>query len=405
MTSSRLVAVAWASILKNKMRTALTVLGIIIGVGAVIVMVAIGQGAKSEIQRRIDALGSNMIVITPGATSAGGVSQGAGTSSRLTLDDAAALARETTLLTATSPVVVTMSQIVGGAGNWRAPINGVSPDYLDIRAWSLASGRFFDDADVRSTRKVAVIGSTVANNLFPGQDPVGATIRVRNEPFSVIGVLSSKGQTAQGYDQDDIVLAPYTTVQYRLAGHTFITQILGSTTAKADIAPAEAEATGILRQTHKLTPFDSSDFTVRNQADLADAAEGTARVMTFLLAAIASVSLVVGGIGIMNIMLVSVTERTHEIGIRMAIGARGSDVLRQFLVESMVMSVVGGVIGVALGYAGASIVAHATGWTTAIAPEMVAVAIGFSAAVGIFFGYYPARRAAALDPIQALRYE
>ena len=405
MKATRLIGIAWQSILKNTLRTLLTMLGIIIGVGAVIVMVAIGQGAKAQIQQRIDNLGTNLIVITPGATTTGAVSQGAGTSTRLTLDDAAALKRESTLLTGVSPIVATFAQVVGGLGNWRTGINGVSPDYATIRDWGLSTGRFFDDNDVRSMRKVAVLGKTVADNLFPDQDPVGAELRIRNVPFEIIGVLAAKGQTAQGSDQDDVILAPYTTVQTRLSGRTFIPQILGSTAAKEEIPDAQQEVTGILRQAHKLAGGENPDFTVRNQNDLAEAAQGTAQVMTLLLAAIAGISLLVGGIGIMNIMLVSVTERTREIGIRLAIGARGTDVMTQFLVESVVMSVTGGLIGVALGFVGAAVVQRITGWGTVIAPEMVGVAIGFSAAVGIFFGFYPARKAAALDPIQALRYE
>jgi putative ABC transport system permease protein len=405
MQATRLIQIAAKSIFKNKMRTLLTMLGIIIGVGAVIVMVAIGQGAKTQIQQRIDNLGTNMIVVTPGASTAGGVSQGAGTSNRLTLDDAEALDRESTLLTAVSPVVVTMTQAVGGQGNWRTVINGVSVDYPVIRDWTVVSGRFFDQTDLRSMRKVAVIGQTVARNLFPDQDPVGAQIRLRNVPFEIIGVLTEKGQTAQGSDQDDVILAPYTTVQTRLSGRNFIPQILASTATKEDIPAAQQEARGILRETHKLASYENDDFTVRNQSDLAAAAQGTTEVMTLLLAAIASISLLVGGIGIMNIMLVSVTERTREIGIRLAIGARGLDVLTQFLVESIVMSVIGGVIGIGVGFAGSAVLQRITGWGTVISPAMVGVAIGFSAAVGIFFGFYPARKAAALDPIEALRYE
>jgi putative ABC transport system permease protein len=405
MQATRLIQIAAKSIFKNKMRTLLTMLGIIIGVGAVIVMVAIGQGAKTQIQQRIDNLGTNMIVVTPGASTAGGVSQGAGTSNRLTLDDAEALDRESTLLTAVSPVVVTMTQAVGGQGNWRTVINGVSVDYPVIRDWTVVSGRFFDQTDLRSMRKVAVIGQTVARNLFPDQDPVGAQIRLRNVPFEIIGVLTEKGQTAQGSDQDDVILAPYTTVQTRLSGRNFIPQILASTATKEDIPAAQQETRGILRETHRLASYENDDFTVRNQSDLAAAAQGTTEVMTLLLAAIASISLLVGGIGIMNIMLVSVTERTREIGIRLAIGARGLDVLTQFLVESIVMSVIGGVIGIGVGFAGSAVLQRITGWGTVISPAMVGVAIGFSAAVGIFFGFYPARKAAALDPIEALRYE
>jgi putative ABC transport system permease protein len=405
MKATRLIDVAVQSIRKNKMRTLLTMLGIIIGVGAVMVMVAIGQGAKSQIQAQIDNLGTNMIVITPGAATTGGVSMGGGSGNRLTLDDAEMLARESFVLTAVSPVIATFGQLVGGAGNWRAPVNGVSTDYAIIRDWNVTSGRFFDQSDVISMRRVAVLGHTVATQLYPGEDPVGQQIRVRDVPFDIIGVLEEKGQTAEGSDQDDVVLAPYTTVQTRLSGRSFIPQILGSTGLQSDIPAAMEEARVILRESHRLVEGESDDFTIRNQTQLAEAAQGTAEVMTLLLAAIASISLVVGGIGIMNIMLVSVTERTREIGIRMAVGARGSDVLTQFLVESIVMSILGGLIGLGIGFGGARLLAHFTGWSTAIAPGMVALAIGFSAAVGIFFGFYPARKAAALNPIQALRYE
>jgi putative ABC transport system permease protein len=405
MKSTRLIRIAGKSILKNKLRTLLTMLGIIIGVAAVIVMVAVGQGAKAQIQQRIDNLGTNMIVITPGAATSGGVSQGAGTSNRLTLDDAEGLKRESTLLTGVSPVVISPTQIVGGVGNWRTLVQGVSTDYQIIRNWSVSEGTFFDDNDIRSMRKVAVIGQTIATNLFPDQNPVGAQIRVRNVPFVIIGVLAPKGQTAQGSDQDDVLLAPYTTVHTRLSGRTFIPEILASTATKEDIPAGEQEIRGILRETHKLASYEPDDFTVQNQNDLAQAAQGTTQVMTLLLAAIASISLLVGGIGIMNIMLVSVTERTREIGIRLAIGARGSDVLTQFLVESIVMSVIGGLLGLLVGFVGAAVLQRITGWGTAVSPFMVGIAIGFSGAVGIFFGFYPARKAAALDPIEALRYE
>ena len=406
MKATRLVDIATQSILKNKMRTLLTMLGIIIGVGAVIVMVAVGQGAKGEIQRRIDNLGTNMIVVTQAANRQGGVSGGAGTSGRLTLDDYTALQREGLLLSHVSPVLVAPSQIIGGANNWRTLVDGVSTDYQAIRDWTIASGRFFDQSDLNANRKVCVIGKTVADNLFPGQDPVGAQIRIRNEPFQVIGVLAPKGQTAEGTDQDDVIMAPYTTVHTRLTGGwQFLPQMLASTANKEDLPAAEQEITEILRGSHKLPSYADNDFTVKNQDDLAEAAQGTTNVMTALLAAIASISLLVGGIGIMNIMLVSVTERTREIGIRMAIGARGGDVLTQFLVEAIVMSLIGGAIGVGIGFAGAAILSKATGWQTSIAPQMVFVALCFSAAVGIFFGFYPARKAAALDPIQALRYE
>ncbi len=405
MNASRLIGIASGSIMKNKMRTLLTMLGIIIGVAAVMVMVAVGQGAKDQIQRQIDNLGTNLIVVTPGASAAGGVSQGAGTFVRLTIADADALKQQSTLLTGVSAMIVAPVQAIGGVGNWRTMVNGVSTDYASIRDWSVVSGRLFDDTDVRGMRKVAVIGQTVAQNLFPDQDPVGAELRLRNVPFEIIGVLAPKGQTASGSDQDDVILVPYTTAQTRLSGHQFIPQILASTASKAEIPAAQQEVSGILRETHKLASYENDDFTVRNQNDLAAAAQGTTEVMTLLLAAIASISLLVGGIGIMNIMLVSVTERTREIGIRLAIGARGGDVLLQFLVEAVVMCMIGGAIGILVGFTGAAVLHRVTGWGTAIAPGMIAIAIGFSAAVGIFFGFYPARKAAALDPIAALRYE
>jgi putative ABC transport system permease protein len=400
-----LVKVAWQSILKNTMRTLLTMLGIIIGVAAVIVMVAVGQGAKNRIKEQIQNLGTNMIVLTAGSSSAGGVSQGAGTFNRLTIDNVKTLQRESTLLSAISPVIMSFTQAIGGQGNWRTHINGVSTDYQIIRDWPVASGSFFSVSDERAERKVAVLGHTVAANLFPTSDPVGQEIQLRRVPFKIIGVLTEKGQTANGTDQDDVVLIPYTTMQSRLAGHQFIPQILAATPSPGDIPAAQEEITAIMREAHKLASWEADDFTVRNQTDLATAAQGTTEVMTVLLAAIASISLLVGGIGIMNIMLVSVTERTREIGIRLAIGAHGADVLTQFLVESTVMSLLGGAIGIGAGFAGARLLAHLTGWGTAVSPPMVVLALAFSAGVGIFFGFYPARKAAGLNPIDALRYE
>ena len=405
MKSSVLVRVAGDSIRKNKMRTLLTMLGIVIGVGAVIVMVAVGQGAQQSIANQINSLGTNLLIVTAGASNQGGVSQGAQAFNRLTVEDADKLKREGTLFAGVTPVVNTLTQVLAGGTNWRTMINGVSTDFQTIRDWQVQSGTFFSDNDVRGIRKVAVLGSTVAQNLFPGVDPVGSTIQIRNVPFDVVGVLATKGQNAGGQDQDDIVVIPYTTAQTRLSGNTRIWQILVSAASPQDLAPAQQEVAAIMREAHKIAPGDDDDFTVRNQTEIANAAQGTTKIMTWLLASIASVSLIVGGIGIMNIMLVSVTERTREIGIRMAIGARGSDVLTQFLVESIVMSVLGGAIGLAVGVGGASLLAHFTGWSTSVPVQAVALAIGFSAAVGVFFGFYPARKAAGLDPIQALRYE
>jgi putative ABC transport system permease protein len=380
-------------------------LGIVIGVGAVIVMVAVGHGAQSQIEAQIKNLGTNLIVITPGSSAAGGASQGAQTFNRLTIADADKITAESTLLSAVSPVIVTRTQVITGSGNWRTEINGVSTDYLTIRDWNVTSGALFTNDDVVANRKVAVLGSTIVKNLFPDSDPVGSQIQLGNVPFTVVGVLAPKGQTSSGVDQDDIVLVPYTTAQDRLSGFTFLGQILASAQSPTDMTAAQDEIRSIMRESHGLPNGAPDDFTVRDQTAIAQAATSTTSVMTGLLAAIASISLVVGGIGIMNIMLVSVTERTREIGIRMAIGARGSDVLTQFLVESVVMSLLGGLIGLAVGFGGAALLGHLMGWSTSTPLIAVAAAVGFSAAVGMFFGFYPARKAAALDPIQALRYE
>jgi putative ABC transport system permease protein len=401
-----LFKVATQSIIKNKLRTMLTMLGIVIGVGAVIVMVAIGNGAQSQIEKQIGNLGTNMIVITAGSTAQGGASQGAGTFNRLTIADADKIKANATMLTAVSPVIVTRTQVIGGAGNWRTGVNGVSTDYLVIRNWGVSSGELFSDDDVRTKRKVVVLGNTVATNLFPDGNAVGAQVQLGRSPFTIVGVLAPKGQTATGNDQDDVVLVPYTTAQDRLSGFSFLAQILGSTQSTATIPAAIDEVKALMREAHQLTGgAQPDDFTVRDQTAIAAAATSTTSVMTGLLAAIASISLIVGGIGIMNIMLVSVTERTREIGIRMAIGARGSDVLTQFLVESIVMSVLGGVIGLGVGLGGAAVLGRVTGWATATPWSAVVIAVGFSAAVGVFFGYYPARKAASMNPIQALRYE
>jgi putative ABC transport system permease protein len=405
MKATTLIKVAGKSMLKNKARTFLTMLGIIIGVGAVIMMVAIGAGAQRQVEKQIRGLGTNMIVVTPGTSNQGGVSQGAGSFSRLTFKDAETMRSQCFLLSAVSPVVDTRTQAIGGQGNWRTWIFGVDTDYLAIRDCQPESGVFFNDSDVRALRKVAVLGKTVAENLFPYEDPVGAQIQLRNVPFTIVGVLARKGQTAGGSDQDDAVYAPYTTVYNRLSGHVHIHQILAGTSTPEDIPAAEEEIRQVLRETHGLGTNEDDDFTIMNQTDLVEAAQGTTRVMRLLLFAIASISLLVGGIGIMNIMLVSVTERTREIGLRLALGARGSDVLTQFLVESVVMSIVGGLIGIGVGFGGSALLSVLAGWQTSVSMPTVFLALAFAAGVGIFFGYYPARRAAALDPIEALRYE
>jgi putative ABC transport system permease protein len=399
-----LIKVAVQSILRHKMRALLTVLGIVIGVAAVIVMVAVGSGAQSRIESQIKSLGTNMIVVTPGSTAQGGVSQGAQSFNRLSLDDYQKIKREATLLTGVSPVIFAGVQAIGGQGNWRTRMNGVSADYQLIRDWPVAAGNFFTESDERDKRKVVLIGNTVASNLFPDGDSVGQQLQLRDVPFTIIGVLASKGQTANGNDQDDVVVVPYTTAQTRLSGWAFIGQIIATTSSPEAIGAAQEEIRGIMRDSHRLGGAED-DFTVRNQNELAAAATGTTKVMSILLAVIASISLLVGGIGIMNIMLVSVTERTREIGIRMAVGARGSDVLKQFLIESVVISLLGGLIGAVLGIAATFAVGRTTGWNTSIGPSTILMAVGFSAAVGIFFGFYPARQAAALSPIDALRYE
>jgi putative ABC transport system permease protein len=404
MKQSTLFKVASQSILKNKMRAMLTMLGIVIGVGAVIVMVAIGNGAQQQIASSINGLGTNLLIVMPGSFAPGGASGGAGSINRLTIADADKIRSEATLLSAVSPVVSTRMQVIGGGANWRTSINGVSTDYLTIRNFTVASGAMFTQSDITSSRKVALLGATVAQQLFPDNDPTGAQIQIGKVPFTVVGTLVAKGQNAGGQDQDDVILVPYSTAQNRLSGNVHLGQILASATNGDEIAAAQAELAGIMREAHKLNGADD-DFTVRNQAEIAAAASSTTKVMSALLAAIASISLVVGGIGIMNIMLVSVTERTREIGIRMAIGARGSDVLTQFLVESVVMSVLGGIVGLAVGYGGSMLLGHLTGWSTVVPLSAVFIAVGFSAGVGVFFGYYPARKAAALNPIQALRYE
>ena len=404
MKQSTLLKVASSSILKNKMRTLLTMLGIVIGVGAVIVMVAVGNGAQLQIKNQISSLGTNLIIVMPGSGTPGGVNQGAGSYNKLTVADADKLKRDGTLFAAVSPVVSARLQAITPQGNWRTLVNGVSTDYVTIRDWAPSSGAFFDASDVASGRKVAVLGATVARNLFPGVDPVGQQIQLGKVPFTIIGVMAAKGQNAGGMDQDDVILVPYTTAQTRLSGNVRIGQILVSAQSTEQMTAAQDEVATIMRDAHHLDGADD-DFTVRNQTEITEAMSGTTRVMSALLAAIASISLLVGGIGIMNIMLVSVTERTREIGVRMAIGARGSDVLTQFLVESVVMSLLGGFIGLAAGYGGAALLGHLTGWATSTPLSSVAIAVGFSAAVGVFFGFYPARKAAGLNPIQALRYE
>ena len=399
-----LLKIAFKSILKNRMRSLLTSLGIIIGVSAVIVMVAIGEGSQEKIEEQIRNIGANMIIIFPGSMQRGGVSQGSGSFNRLTIEDAEKLANEATLSTAVSPVVMSGGQVVGGSGNWSTGIFGVSVDYLTIRAWPIEHGEFFTERDIRARSKVAVLGKDVADNLFPDQNPVGEKIRIRNTPFKVIGVLSEKGQGPRG-SEDDVILCPSTTVLHRMKGGRYINMMFASARSTEELPEAQEELRALLREAHRLEPGEDDDFRIRNQAEITEAATETSRMLTILLGAIAGVSLVVGGIGIMNIMLVSVTERTREIGIRLAVGARSSDVLAQFLMEAVALSLVGGMMGILLAIFSTSALTAFVGVATVVNPTVVFLAFGFSGVVGVFFGFYPARKAAALNPIDALRYE
>jgi putative ABC transport system permease protein len=396
---------AFRALRRNKMRSFLTMLGIIIGVGAVIAMLAIGQGAEYSVEQQINALGTNVLIILPGSQQTGGLRFGAGTMTTLTEDDAAAVQKECPAVSLVSPGTRSGGQVIAGNQNWATSIEGTGTDYLEIRKWSVEYGEFYTDQDVKSASKVCILGRTVADNLFPDSSPVGQNIRIRNVPFKVLGVLSKKGQNAMGQDQDDIILAPYTTVKRRLTWYPYLRQILVSATSPANIAVAQNQIAELLRMRHKIAPYDQDDFTIRNQADLATAANATTEVLTILLASIASVSLLVGGIGIMNIMLVSVTERTREIGIRMSVGARGRDILTQFLIEALVLSLMGGIIGIMLGVGGSSAISKIAKWPTIITVFSIFLSFGFSIAIGIFFGFYPARKAAMLNPIDALRYE
>ncbi|HOI29319.1 MAG TPA: ABC transporter permease [Melioribacteraceae bacterium] len=405
MQVKNILKVAIRSIMKSRMRSLLTALGIIIGVAAVVVMVAIGDGAQKQVEDQIASLGSNLIVITPGASLSGGVNRGMGTFNRFTFDDVDRIKDEASLISGVTPIVRSGGQIIGGVGNWFTQVQGVSPDYLEIRSWKLKSGEFFTERDVLARSKVCVLGSEVANNLFPDDDPIGQQVRIRNVPFRIIGVLTEKGQTSVGTSNDDIILAPSRTVHERLSGGRFISSIQVSALTPEQIPKAKEELRRIMRDAHKLTQGEDDDFTIQDQADLATAATETSKILTILLGSVAGVSLIVGGIGIMNIMLVSVTERTREIGIRLSIGARASDILIQFLTEAIVLSLAGGILGVALSFGVAYILNNYTSQVANIQPEIILLAFGFAGAIGIFFGFYPARKASRLNPIDALRYE
>jgi len=381
-------------------------LGIIIGVASVIAMLAIGQGSKESINKAISSLGTNVIIIMPGSTNTAGVRTEAGTSQKLTVDDALAIQKQCPDVSYVSPIVRNSVQAVTGSMNWRTTMYGVYPEYFNIRNLTLTSGIPFEMTDERAATKVCVIGQTVVQNIFgDGVDPVGLSIRINNVPFKIIGMLERKGQNSFGQDQDDVILSPFSTVQKRLLAITYVQQILASASSENTMDDATSEISSALMERHKLAPEQDPDFTIRTQSEISAMATSTSQVLTGLLASIASISLIVGGIGIMNIMLVSVTERTREIGIRMAVGARGFDILFQFLTEAVLLSLMGGLIGVALGIGASYSLSNFMNWPISIAPASIVLSFAFSSIIGIFFGWYPARKAANLNPIDALRYE
>jgi putative ABC transport system permease protein len=392
------------AIARNKMRSLLTMLGIIIGVGCVITMVAVDTGASSSIQATINSLGTNFIMLFPGAETQGGARLFTG-ESRITEEDVAAIRNEAPSVAYVSPSVREGAQVVAADLNWGTTVYGVDVDWPFIRAWNVGEGDFFTDVDVRTSARVAVLGATVADNLFPAGDAVGSSIRIKNVPFKIVGVLDRKGGNMMGQDQDDQIVAPYTTVMKQLQGRQRIGQVLISARSAALVPQAQSEIDALLRQRHRIGPGQDADFTMRSQEEIASTSAQTSKTLSILLGSAAAISLLVGGIGIMNIMLVSVTERTREIGIRLAIGAKGRHVLLQFLLEAMALSIVGGILGVALGLLIPSLVSKFAGLPTEVSTSSVLLAFSFAAAIGIFFGYYPARKASRLDPIDALRYE
>lgn len=403
------VRAAWRSLRRNKLRSALTMLGIVFGVGAVVAMVSVSQGADAMIQEQIGSLGTNLLMVFPSSMTSAGVRSGYGGASTLTVADAQAIQKECPSVAAVTPIRRQNMQVIAGSQNWNAVVQGVGPDYLRVRDWPLVSGRFFTRREERGAAKVCVIGQTVVANLFAlGQDPMGVTIRIHNVPLRIIGLLAPKGQTGWGQDQDDTIIVPFTTAERKLMGSEIlgtVDYIFVSAHSPAQVAQAEEEVRTLLRARHRIPAGWEDDFTVRNLLDIAAASAGASQVMTNLLASIASIALLVGGIGIMNILLVSVAERTREIGLRMAVGAKARHILWQFLVESTVLSLVGGLAGIGLGIVSARLVTYFAGWPVLLSPTAMVGAFLFSGAVGIFFGYYPAYKASRLDPIEALRYE
>jgi putative ABC transport system permease protein len=410
MSFLALLRIALRALAVNKLRSALTMLGIVIGVGAVIVMIAVGAGAQARVEEQIRALGSNLLLVMPGSTTAGGVRMGFGSGSTLTEDDVVAINREIPEALA-APALRGSAQVIWGNANWSTQIFGVTPEYLDVRQWPLVAGRTFEPAEMAGAAKVALIGATVAKQLFGAADPLDQSIRIKRVPFTIIGVLDSKGQSLMGTDQDDLILVPIKTARSRVLGTASAARnrTVGTIWVKAadsvDTKVVEEQVRGLLRQRHRIQAGGDDDFSLRNLQEVMAAQEASSRVLALLLAAVASVSLLVGGIGIMNIMLVSVTERTREIGLRMAVGARTRDILGQFLVEAVTLSLIGGLIGVALGMGTSLAIAELAGWRIVISPQAVGLAVAFAFVIGVFFGFYPARKAARLNPVEALRFE
>ena len=404
MTLGSLVPMGLDALTRNRMRSALTVLGIVIGVAAVIATLAIGQGARTAVQNQIRAMGSNVIMVIPGTITAGGAHGAMGGNTTLTPEDAVAIKAECPAVDAVAPVVRNFAQVIYGSQNWNTSVQGTTPDFAIARQWTVDDGVFITDSDVRGGAKVCVLGASVVKQLFGDADPVGATIRIKEMPFKVVGTLKAKGSSGHD-DQDDVIIAPFTTIQRKFLHISHVQGVVVSAVSESQVNAAVDQITDLLRQRHRIRPGGDDDFFIRTQLDISSAAEATSKVMTTLLASIAAVSLLVGGIGIMNIMLVSVTERTREIGVRRAVGARKTDILLQFLFEAAFLSLGGGAIGVLLGIVAAKLVSEFARWPTVVQPGAVLLAFGFASLIGLFFGFYPARRAASLDPVDSLRYE
>jgi len=404
MTLGTLLRIAWEALVRNRVRSLLTMLGVIIGVAAVVITISIGVGARESIAAQINGLGSNLVVVIPGNVTLNGVRTGTGAASTLTPGDGLAIAK-LPHVASVSPAVGLRTQVIAGENNWFTQVAGVAPTFTYIREWALSSGAFFSQTNVSESAKVCVLGQTVVDNLFPKVSPLGKTVLIRNVPFTVIGVLSVRGQSAGGQDQDDTIVIPYTSAMERLTGNTFVSALMVSADDAPYITAVENEITGLLEQRHRIVGNQEDDFSVRSLQDIANAASATAAVMEYLLAGVAAVSLIVGGIGIMNIMLVSVTERTREIGLRIAVGARASAILEQFLIEAVVLSSVGGALGIVIGLIGSGAVAVLGQWPMVVPPLAIVLAFAFSVLIGVFFGYYPASKAARLNPIDALRFE